>query len=995
MPFGNRFAAAAFLLLLAPTLRADSRDANAVAAFVALLEGDDAVAVGELVPEGADVTTAWGSAIDVIERYTCISIESVSSTLVEAAGDERLLRVTLRGTAVTAGTVRRVEPLPDVWLLRTANGRITDARTREQHLADTIIAAPDGADLRALIDEDADLARLSRILAWNGAEYRHGERGFVPIALALEIAEALGDVEAAEFAQQMEATQYAIVRRADDAIRTATAAVERAQSCCSAETLSNAWFTAAVAHWQGNDIVSAIEYFRRAVAYAPEIADLRRVVRAHINLVHLETTRGHLSSGLTSALEAERLSRIANWQAGQVDALMVQANIQEQLGNGTVAERLNWQAYELVKALRRRQAKMIMVNLGVAAFRRGDYDAAIARYRALDARDRVLRLFIAAATEMKGQEAEAAAEYECLLTERQGDPVAGVAGIHLSHYLTRTGDPRRALELAHAAERALANLGTSGQRGMVQERHVRAAEGAALRALGRRAEARLALEDAVALIEQERGSIQFAASTHADYFGGKTEPYHEMLALLLDENRVEDALRWSDRLKALLLEEIHSGGRVDIGAQLTGDERAAQKTIEDEIARLNRELFAVRRDEQRAAAVRTALADVRARWEQLETTLSARYLPRRVRAAADPLRAPEALVPAPADVLLDFVVARSQTTLFVISRGSGGLEIESHAIAAGHAEMRRHVDRFLGRLAAGSFDYENEARRLYRLLIAPAAETLKGKTNIGIIADGPLWRMPFQALQGSDGKALAARYAVFYAPSLASLLRRAPAPAARPAVLAIGNPRFSDDAAAQMRAKTREALGDLPDAAVEAREIVRLYDRGQSRLLTGREATEAAVKDAAGEYDVLHIAAHAVTDDTQPLYSAIVLAGDGARDAEDGILEAREITRLGLRARLAVISACSTAQGHVRPGEGLIGLSWAFLVAGSPTVIASQWRVPSESTSRLMIAMHRELARGEASPAAALRRAQLTVMQEPRYRHPLHWAGFVAVGAAR
>lgn len=995
MSIGNRLAAAAFLLLLVPPLRAGSRDEDAVAAFAALLAGDDAVAVGALVPEGADVTAAWGSAIDVIERYTCIAIESVSSTLAEAAGDERLLRVTLRGTGVTSGMVRRVEPLPEVWLLRTVNGRITGATSREQHVADAIIAAPDGADLRALIDEDADLARLSRLLAWNGAEYRHGERGFVPIALALEIAEAIGDAEAAELARQMEATQYAIVRRADDAIRTAMAAVERAQSCCSAETLSNAWFTAAVGHWQGDDIVSAIEYFRRAVAHAPELADLRRVIRAHINLVHLETNRGHLSSALTSALEAERLSRLANWQMGQVDALIVQASIQEQLGNGAVAEQVNWRAYELVKALRGRQAKFIMMNLGTAAFRRGDYDAAIARYRAVNARDRLLRLFIACAMERKGQEAEAAAEYECLISEGPRDTPAGGAAIQLSHYLTSTGDPHRALELAYSAERVVARMGTSGHRGVVAQRHIRAAEGAALRALGRRAEARLALEDAVALIEQERESIQFAPSTHADYFDGKMEPYHDMLALLLDENRLQDALRWSDRLKALLLEEMHSGERVDIGAQLTGDERAVQKTIEDEIGRLNRELFAVRRDEKRAAAVRTALADARARWEQLETTLSARYLPRRIRAAADPLRAPEALVPTPDDVLLDFVVARSHTTLFVISRGTGGLAIESHVIASGHAEMRRHVDRFLGRLAAGSFDYEDEARRLYRLLIAPAAQTLRGKKTIGIIADGPLWRLPFQVLQGSDGKPLAARYAVFYAPSLASLLRRTPAPAARPAVLAIGNPRFSGDAAAQMRAKTREALGDLPDAAVEAREIARLYDRGRSRLLTGAEATEAAVKDGAGEYDVLHIAAHAVTDDTQPLYSAIILAGDGARGGDDGILEAREITRLGLRARLAVISACSTAQGHVRPGEGLIGLSWAFLVAGSPTVIASQWRVPSESTSRLMIAMHRELARGGVSAAAALRRAQLTVMQDPRYRHPFYWAGFVAVGAAR
>ena len=180
---------------------------------------------------------------------------------------------------------------------------------------------------------------------------------------------------------------------------------------------------------------------------------------------------------------------------------------------------------------------------------------------------------------------------------------------------------------------------------------------------------------------------------------------------------------------------------------------------------------------------------------------------------------------------------------------------------------------------------------------------------------------------------------------------------------------------------------------MEARQVAALYDRKRSRVLIGPQATEHAVKERAAEYDILHLAAHAVTDDSQPLYSSIVLARQD--DGEDGLLEGREITQLALRARLTVLSACSTAQGRVRPGEGLIGLSWAFLVAGCPTIITTQWRVPSASTSKLMVDFHRQLARGEISVAEALRRAQMRLMKDRRYRHPFYWSGFVVVGAGR
>ena len=110
-------------------------------------------------------------------------------------------------------------------------------------------------------------------------------------------------------------------------------------------------------------------------------------------------------------------------------------------------------------------------------------------------------------------------------------------------------------------------------------------------------------------------------------------------------------------------------------------------------------------------------------------------------------------------------------------------------------------------------------------------------------------------------------------------------------------------------------------------------------------------------------------------------------------MTAREILQSNLHADLAVLSACETARGSFRFGEGLIGMSWAFLVAGTPATLVSQWKVDSAGTSDLMVAFHRNL-RAKIPKPEALQRAALSVMHNPAYRHPFYWAGFMLVGNA-
>ncbi len=110
------------------------------------------------------------------------------------------------------------------------------------------------------------------------------------------------------------------------------------------------------------------------------------------------------------------------------------------------------------------------------------------------------------------------------------------------------------------------------------------------------------------------------------------------------------------------------------------------------------------------------------------------------------------------------------------------------------------------------------------------------------------------------------------------------------------------------------------------------------------------------------------------------------------MLEAAELLQLQMRAELVVLSACETARGRFGAGEGMIGLSWALFVSGVPSTVLSQWRVDSDSTTRLMTAFHRNRQNGM-SDAQALRAAALTVRKDPAWLHPFYWAPFIMLGA--
>jgi CHAT domain-containing protein len=275
-------------------------------------------------------------------------------------------------------------------------------------------------------------------------------------------------------------------------------------------------------------------------------------------------------------------------------------------------------------------------------------------------------------------------------------------------------------------------------------------------------------------------------------------------------------------------------------------------------------------------------------------------------------------------------------------------------------------------------------RRLYHHLVEPVerAGLLEGKRRLVIVPHGELHFLPFSALLRHDGARegfLVERFELSYAPSATVWLRLAEREAVRPAggILALA-PRTAA----------------LPGSRDEVQGIQRIYGP-RATLLTGRAATKRALRDAAPDHAILHLATFGILNKHNPLFSYVELA---SADGDDGRLEVHEVHGLALAGQLVVLSACQTALGSgaigdVPPGDDWVGLVQAFLYAGAGSVLASLWPVEDRATAQLMTQFYRRLAAG-ASEAEALAGAQRAMLGDGQAVHPFRWAGFVLVAGA-
>jgi CHAT domain-containing protein len=184
-------------------------------------------------------------------------------------------------------------------------------------------------------------------------------------------------------------------------------------------------------------------------------------------------------------------------------------------------------------------------------------------------------------------------------------------------------------------------------------------------------------------------------------------------------------------------------------------------------------------------------------------------------------------------------------------------------------------------------------------------------------------------------------------------------------------------------------LAPLSGAEAEAKSIVKSLGDRQYTLLLKAQATESAVKDLAQTHNIIHLATHGIGYTKNPLNSFVAFAPTAT---ENGLLTAREVAQnRELTVDLVVLSAYQTGLGRVS-GDGMLGLSRAFLIAGARTIIFSQWSVSDGATKELMVAFYQNyLTSG--NKAISLQLAMQKVRSISEYTHPRYWASFVMMGA--
>jgi len=365
----------------------------------------------------------------------------------------------------------------------------------------------------------------------------------------------------------------------------------------------------------------------------------------------------------------------------------------------------------------------------------------------------------------------------------------------------------------------------------------------------------------------------------------------------------------------------------------------------------------------------------------------------------------KAMLPDKNSLVLEYSVGDSSSCLWVITKSGHRLyklpprkklQEQIETIRFGLLDPQQAISEFFAKAGIS----------LYNELVKPAEPFLSKKSKLIIIPDGVLAYLPFEVLltetkkngvetSYSDATFLVKKYPVSYAQSasvLNTLISQQPqknkSAAKSKKLLAFGDPVYEDTSL-----NPRKKYQRLEFSSTEIENIASFFNGGSPVIYLRNNATEENLKrnNELDKFNYIHFAVHGLINEDKPDLSSLVLTSR-RNSGEDGFLQAAEIFKLKLNPELVVLSACQTGLGKLVRGEGMVGLSRAFMYAGAPSVIVSLWSVSDMSTAALMGEFYKNLIKNNLSKTDALRKAQLALMSDPKYAHPFYWAPFILIG---
>ena len=881
------------------------------------------------------------------------------------------------------------------------------AATAVDTLADAIAAAASDLDRQALLDRapalvTVDLRKALVVRAIQFQSQRRLAAAEGAYLAAAQVSHQIGDAEGEGLALNGIGVEEQLQGRYAPALEwyAKALAVQQAlgDEAGQAKTLHNA----GIVHAAQAEYAEALDFYQRALALDERIGDSRLTVRTLNSIALAQRARGDHALALRIHFRALAIAEATNDVEARVGLL-------NNVGTDYRSERNDPLALEYFeRALTLNEARKDMAGVSQALNNIGAIQAddhrlaqALENYRRSLAIKETLGDKIGAARTLTNiavvegdlEQYDQALEHLNLalaareaLNDRLG---LGQSWVNFSATYAAKGDYPRA---ADAAARAVSITAEFGSPRDVIEAKV--AAGHAYRGLKQPAAARAAFEDAIAVVEGRRGEIAGGGTEQARFFEANISPYRSLAELLIEQGASEDAFRVAESASARVLLDVLSSGPQTVTKAMTPAEVTEERSLARKLAALNRA----------SPGQPAQLQAARRAYEALEAKLYATHSDLQVHRGEVPaLTVAECavLMRNSRTALVKYMTTKDTTYMFVVTKPAAppsAPRIAVYSIPVKALDLAARVRRFREHVAARDLGFAAEARALYATLLKPAQRELAGKDTLVLVPDGVLWELPFQALQPRADRYLIEDLAISYAPSLTVLremTRSKPRRRTEETLLAFGNPALEPSPSSTPPDRDDE-LKPLPDAERQVRALGQLYGR-DARVYVGAAAREARVKAEAPRARILHLATHGMVDDASPMYSHLVLARTPA-DQDDGVLEAWELMKLDLQAELVVLSACDTARGRAGAGEGVMGLTWALFVAGSPATVVSQWSVESASTTRLMLAFHgaikASLDRGHdlTGKARALQRASVSLLHDAQYRHPFYWAGFVLVG---
>jgi CHAT domain-containing protein len=331
-------------------------------------------------------------------------------------------------------------------------------------------------------------------------------------------------------------------------------------------------------------------------------------------------------------------------------------------------------------------------------------------------------------------------------------------------------------------------------------------------------------------------------------------------------------------------------------------------------------------------------------------------------------------------------------------------QVRLFPLTANQSEIDAAVQRYRKKLEGppAILEASNDGSTLYKMLVEPAQDLLKkeslaNNSNVFIIPDSGLNSLNFETLvpENAEARASASQPKHYWIEDVtianAASLGMLPASRGRSSNLG-GNLLLIGNSVAPF-AGPDNLYPELPNSAAQMENIEKYFPANRQQVFTRQQALPAAYLHSHPEkFSYIHFVAHGFASRVDPLDSAIILSRDPASNAaqDDSFkLYARDIIGTPpLRADMVTISACQSTGTRTYSGEGLVGLSWAFLRAGAHNVVGALWDVSDTSTARLMDNFYGELKRGR-PPEVALRSAKLAMLHTNEASHrPFYWAPF-------